>query len=426
MYSTPGSCFFSDYLHGNLKYIALLGLYGFLFIRKRKYRSSYALRLVMLYTISVLFTRVYTGGGAGINALFELLVPVLNTQMAISCDKENFLSRWIKLTTVMVAISIVFWGAFYAVPSLVNVYPTASYVTQSIGSVGYEHIYHGKGLFIYSWLEIHAKRNCGIFTEPGRYQIVLNMTLYILLFWQDKLDFKDSKQYRRVVAIILVGLVTCQSTTGYLGTIMILSVFFFMGRTNKKFRGIKGFMIGAVAFGIIVLLADYATRGNESILYTQFIYKLFGEEGSGLDVSSGTGQYRAGTAMLCLEIMAEYPLGIGFTRFDIMKAAYGDGLVAASLVRYPAVYGILPWVILLGLIFYPIILRQKPSVAMLYAALFVNTTLAQTYMIWPGFFMISMYLVAVPKKRQEEDFRQTVARSAPQEQSLLPKSSVNG
>lgn len=409
MYIIPGSCLFSKYLTGNMKYYALIGLYGWLIIRKKKYRSGYSLRFVILFLISTLFTRVYTGGGAGVGTLFQFWVCVLSTQIAIYADKENFLSRWINFVTMFAAIGIFFWALFYAMPSLVHVLPTIRFNTQTLGSVGYQHTYYGKGLFIYSFLEIHAKRNCGLFTEPGVHQTVLNMTLYVLLFWQDRLGFKNSKQYRRCVAIILVALVSCQSTTGYLGTIMILTFFFFGGRAEKKFRGIKGFMVGAVALGVMALLADYGANGESSILYKQFIYKLFGAEG-GLDVSEGSGQYRTGTMIVCLNIMMNYPLGVGYDRFTLMKNSYASGLVAASLMQFPAVFGVLPWLILLGMLFLPVFIRQKPHVAFLYAFIFINTTLAQTDLIYPGFFMIPMYLVGVPKKRKEEDTNGQVAQ----------------
>lgn len=402
MYIIPGSCLFAKYLSGNMKYLALLGLYGGLIFMKKKFRSAYSLYFVVLFLVSTIFTRIYTGGGAGVGTLFQFVVGVLSTQIAIYCDKEHFLSRWIKLVTFFAAVSIVFWAAFYAVPSLADQYPGLKFITGTEGSKGYERILPGKGVFLYSYLKRHPTRNCGVFTEPGVHQIVLNMTLYILLFWQDKLEFENFRDYRKTVAIILVALVSCQSTTGYLGLVMILTFFFFSSRAEKKFRGIKAYMVAAVALGVIVLLMDYTFRGEESILYSQFIYKLFGDTSEGLDVSGGTGKYRTGTIMVCLDIMAKYPLGVGYDRFTIMKDAYGAELVAASLMQFPAVFGIFPWVILLGLILVPVFLRQKPNLALLYTALFVNTTLAQTDLIYPALFMIPMYLVGVPKKQKEE------------------------
>lgn len=418
MYIIPGSCLFAKYLTGNMKYLALLGLYGWLIVMKRKYRSAYSLYFVVLFLISTIFTRIYTGGGAGVSTLFQFVVGVLSTQIAIYCDKEHFLSRWIKLVTFFAAISIVFWAVFYAVPSLADSYPGLPFITGTEGTKGYERILPGKGVFLYSYLKRHPTRNCGLYTEPGVHQIVLNMTLYILLFWQDRLDFRSNRQYRRYVAIILGALVTCQSTTGYLGFVMTMAVFLLSSsRAEKKFRGIKAFMVAAVALALIVLLVDYMVRAEESILYTQFIYKLFGDSSGELNISEGTGQYRTGTIMVCLDVMSKYPLGVGYDRFTLMRDSYGEGLVAASLMQFPAVFGIIPWVILLGLILTPVFLRQKLSLALLYTALFVNTTLAQTDLIYPPFFLIPMYLVGVPKKKKKEEEAVPARRLRPRYQA---------
>lgn len=404
MYIIPGSCLFAKYLSGNMKYIALLGLYGALIVTRKKYRSAYALYFVVLFFVSTMFTRIYTGGGAGVGTLFQFVIGVLSTQIAIYCDKEHFLARWIKLATFFAAISILFWAAFYAVPSLVDSYPGLKFITGTEGSKGYERELPGKGVFFYSYLKRHPTRNCGLFTEPGVHQIVLNMTLYVLLFWQDKLEFKNYRDYRKYVAIILVALVSCQSTTGYLGAVMILTFFFFSSRAEKKFRGIKTFMVAAVALAVTVLLVDYMTRAEESILYTQFIYKLFGDTSGGLDISEGTGKYRTGTMVVCLDIMAKYPLGVGYDRFTIMKDSYGAELVAASLMQFPAVFGIIPWVILLVLLLAPVFLLQDLELAILYTVLFVNTTLAQTDLIYPAFFMIPMYLVGTRKTQKRKRY----------------------
>ena len=418
MYVIPGSCLFAKYLGGNLKYIALLGLYGWLIVTKKKYRSAYSLYFCILFLVSTIFTRIYTGGGAGVAALFQFVVGVLSTQIAIYCDKEHFLSRWLKTVTFFATISIVFWAAFYAVPSLVNAFPGLSFITGTEGSKGYERVLPGKGVFLYSYLKRHPTRNCGLYTEPGVHQIVLNMTLYVLLFWQDKLDFKSFKEYRKCVAIIMVALVSCQSTTGYLGAIMIFTFFFFSSGAEKKFRGIRSFMVVAVALGVMVLLGDYMFRGEESILYSQFIQKLFGDSEGGLDISEGTGKYRTGTMVVCLDIMARYPLGVGYDQFTIMKDAYGAELVAASLLQFPAVFGILPWVVLLVLMLTPVFVRQKLNHALLYTFLFVNTTLAQTDLIYPPFFLIPMYLVGVPKKQKEEPVSGQRLRPRYQQQSV--------
>ena len=135
-------------------------------------------------------------------------------------------------------------------------------------------------------------------------------------------------------------------------------------------------------------------------MYKQIIEKLFGSSGGGFDVSSGTGQYRLGTMIVSLATVFQHPLGVGYDAFYAARNAFGSGLVAASLLAYAAVYGIIPWLIVLGMIFTPVFRHQRRAVAFLYVLLFVNTTLAQTDLIYPAFFMIPMYLVATKNMRR--------------------------
>ena len=187
-----------------------------------------------------------------------------------------------------------------------------------------------------------------------------------------------------------------------LGAFAPLAIAFFLWSIGRDYL-IESFLKAwaLICFiALVVLFVDYATRANDSILYKQIIEKLFGSSGSGFDVSSGTGQYRLGTMMISLATVFQHPLGVGYDAFYAARNAFGSGLVAASLLAFAAVYGIIPWLIVLGMIFTPVFRYQRRAVAFLYVLLFVNTTLAQTDLIYPAFFMIPMYLVATKNMRR--------------------------
>ena len=145
-----------------------------------------------------------------------------------------------------------------------------------------------------------------------------------------------------------------------------------------------------------------------------------GSDGGGLDVSEGTGQYRMGTMMVCLDIMMNQPLGVGYDIFNVMKNAYADGLVAASFLQFPAVFGILPWLILLALLFLPVLTRMKAGPAFLFIFLFINTTLAQTDLMYPAFCMIPMCLVGVPMAEEKPEEKPEGKEEAADEQNADP------
>lgn len=403
----PGSCFFAVYLQGNSKYIAVLGLFAILFISNKKYRDikhQYGLIFSVFLLFVIFFVRMLVGG-VGVAAWFQYAVCLLCVQFVINCDHKYFLTRFIRLTVLMAAISIVFWALFCIMPSLVKAWPAERYFVQSIGTGRWAIDWYGKGLFLYSHLEIHPFRNCGIYTEPGVYQIVLNSALFVLLFWKNKLILKSYKQYKMMLGIILIALVSCQSTTGYISMLCILLFFYLFSRDKSKFSGkIKRYVLTLSAVAVIVLLVDLAISGEGSILYKQIIHKLF-NGGNSIDISEGTGQYRMITIKAGLYCIFNYPLGAGYNRFNLIRAMYGDGSVAASFVGFAAIYGIIPWIISMWNVFYPAFKRERWYVAVLFVIMFVNTTLGQTDLFYPTLMLIPMYLLS------EKHFKRKISYS---------------
>ena len=75
--------------------------------------------------------------------------------------------------------------------------------------------------------------------------------------------------------------------------------------------------------------------------------------------------------------------------------AAGDGLVAAAFVSYAAVYGIVPWLVLMFALFYPAFRWMSLPAAILFVGLFINTTLAQTHLLYTGLILVPTYLAIV-------------------------------
>lgn len=392
MLLVPASCLVAKYLSGNIRFLTV-GIYIVLFCYSKKYRSKYILCSVLFLLGVTLFTRLLNGG-AGMTSWLELTNCIVATYLAISCDKENFLTRYIKTVSFFATISIFFWLIFCLTPNMVNIWPATEYFTQSIGTKGYETFWHGKGLLLYSYLEMHPRRNCGFYTEPGVYQIVLNSALFVLLFWKNKLHFKRFKDYRKAIFIIIFALASCQSTTGYIGLLLNLLIFYVSNNQQDRLeRKIKKWIFLIASMVVIILLVDYASRGTASVLSLQIISKLFGKSGVGLDVSNGTGQYRWGTILVSVSTIIQHPFGVGIDAFASAKNIFGSGLVAASFASFAAIYGIIPWIITLSAVFKPVIRNEKRLITLLYIALFVNTTLAQTELLYPALIMIPMCLV---------------------------------
>lgn len=384
----PGSCLFQVYL-GNEKYFVILGLYALLFISQRKYRENYGILFVLVLAFLFFIVR-FLVGGVGLQVWAQFAVCVLSVQFAISCNSNAFLTRFIKIIVFFSSISIVMWALFTIAPTLADVWPAERYFVQSIGIDQWAKSYYGKGLLFYSYLDVHPDRNCGIFTEPGVYQTVLNAALFVLLYWKEKLELKSERQYFRYVIIVLVSLLTCASTTGYISMIIILFIYFVFFQDPSFSAGrIKRFIAVVCFIGVLILGIDYSIRGEDSLVYSQIIYKLF--PSGKLDVSEGSGQYRMGMILYAFSLIGKNPLGVGY---NVFNSGLEQGFVAASLVSFAAVFGVVPWLIVMFFTFYPVFKYEKKIICLLFICIFVNTTLAQTDLLYPGLIMIPLYLAA--------------------------------
>lgn len=393
----PGSCLFAKYFLGDWKYYVLLVFYAALFVSGKKYREGYAPVFALLLLVFVVVTRLITDGGAGLSAWMQFAVCLASVHFAVCCNRRMFLTRFVKLVCVFSVISLVFWLLFLVFPQLADIYPAQTYFTQSIGSdPAWAKDYYGKGLFLYSYLEIHPTRNCGIYTEPGVHQIVLNGALFVMLFWGNKLTGLTGRKYFWRLAVLVFTVLSCQSTAGYIGFLLIVVFFMFSRRVRSKGRyaaKAKRALAMLLCLAVIVLLLEYQVNGAESILNKQIVEKLFAGT-DGVSLMEGSGQYRVGTILLSVRSVIEHPLGVGYDRFIGLTNRAETGFVAASVMSFAAVYGVIPWIVMLAMVFVPVIRNESRTVALLFMLLFLNTTLAQTDLLYPALMMVPVYLEA--------------------------------
>lgn len=389
MLLTPGSTFVHISADPEIYYM-FMAVFAIALLLFKRIRESYGIILCGLFLITTMITRALCGG-VGLDSWSQLAGCVAITQMAICCNYECFLDRWIRTVVVFAAISIVLWAILCIFPSLVTTVLGPLFLVDTIGIYPWQTYEYGSGQLFYSWFNIHSTRNCGLYTEPGKYQVVLNSALFILLFWRDKLRFRGETRFKISLFIIIAALVSCQSTTGYIGMASIIAIYILFFKQNIRLKNIKMYIASIITIIVIALFIDYSLNTEKSVLHQQVILKLIGN--SGFDLSSGTGVYRAEMIELCISTIMSNPLGVGYDRLYQLAAGYGGGgLVAASLVQFGAVYGIVPWIAALFLIIYPVSKGCSVPTAVLFVILFVNTTLAQTHFLYTSLLMIPMYL----------------------------------
>lgn len=397
----PGSCLFAKWLENDIKYYIVLCIYIILFLTKKKYRASYAVIFSFALFIIVVFVRLITNGGVGISVWLQFTVCLCSVQFAICCDKKHFLSRFIKIVCAFSVISLIFWLTFLIFPQFLDHWPAIEYITNITGSDElWSTTYYGKGVFLYSALEAQSGRNCGIYTEPGVHQIVLNSALFVLLFWKNRILGLNRRKFYSYLVLLILTIFSCQSTTGYIAFLLIVLCYAIFGNKEKLYSSyfkLRRNLICLVLLVTIALFVEYAINDTSSIFYNQILNKLF-PDGS-FSLNSGTGQYRLNTILASIQSVIEHPLGIGYDNFALLNEAYEGELVAASIMSFAAVFGLFPWIVMMIFVVKPVISSESKVITVLFILLFINTTLAQTDLFYPGLMIVPTYLSVIAQNK---------------------------
>lgn len=373
----PGSCLFDKVLPSFIKLI-FASILLLQFLVNKKYRSIYVIILIISIVFFGLLVRALTYGGIGITSIISIITPILTINLAYKYDKRFFLNRFIRLSVFFFLVSLFSFAIQIIFPNFYYNELFYKFFTVAHGSAGYETFEYGHGFLFYSFLEVHSKRNCGIFTEPGVYQIILNAVLVILLFYTNKLIL--SVRIAKIFTLITIAtLITAQSTSGYIAMIIIF-LFYFIRYIYYKSIYMK-MILWFVVFITLFCIFDIMVNSTESIIFKAFINKIF-DENLKFDLNVSTGFYRMEGLKLCLDYMVKYPLGAGFNELsidlDLGNAAGG------ALLKFGAAYGFIPLVIFILWFCYPFLKKKQILMLLLSLFLFINTGLAQTYFCYTG------------------------------------------
>ena len=371
----------------NFEYLTLGIAIIFIFFYRRC-RSRWAFGFSAAIATNILFVRYFIGG-VGIVYLFKCMSGILLTAVAVNYDRSFFVERYVKVVTFFAGTSVVLWMVTLVAPQLYkqmtiltySIYSQKTYIS-AVDFIATPIKFYGALLYVFRE-GIDTVRNNGIFNEPGLYQIVLNSALYLTLFFPDLIS-NDKKRIRRYSLILLVTVITCQSTTGYLSLFAIL-LLFILKRQKKK----KNNIIAIIVVAIGILFADTVMNGQSSFFMSTI--------GSKISITNqgvsfvGSGKYRAETTTISLLSLLKNPLGIGMDRYDVLLAMAGktssDG---NALMLTGATMGIQMWLILILFVAVPMY-RQSQSKMEFFTLLFVyiNVTMGQSNVFYPGLLILT-------------------------------------
>lgn len=291
----------------NFNYFVLIVAGGVIFIIYRRIPHSFWY-ITVLFSCFIIFLRVANSGGTGIGYLASVLSVFFISYAAVYYDVGNFLRRYINTIMFFTVLSIGFWLVCNAIPS------AAPRLFIARTNPGFNATYYGN--LFYSFRSHDFTRNSGIFSEPGIYQMVLISALFFLLFYSEELGYSAKVIYRRAL-IIIFAIITTQSTSGYISLFVMLLVYFFQ-RNDSNNSLIKRIKTTVICGGIIVtlfLVYNYIATGNDSVLSSVVINKIFDESGK-IDLNVSTGASRNATLEVSIALISRNPFGVGYETYN--------------------------------------------------------------------------------------------------------------
>lgn len=337
-----------------------------------------AIALLLLLT-DVFFVRILNSGGIGLGIFIRWATQLLLAYVAVEIDSDYFIDRFSKFVTFMAVVSLLFYVVSLSNTSIIKAISLFQYSP-------WEGATHYGGL-LYT-LTTGYTRNTSVFNEPGLYQIVLNSALFFMMFYQDRIYCKErTKTY--MAAVLIITLLTTQSTNAYLGMLVIILCYMFQNKQkNAKFKIVLAFMI---LFG--VLIVDFAQNGESSLFYRVVLKKLSEiNHDTRSDYIVTSGQARWITIQMCMQSIIKHPLGIGIDKYNLELRRgflHADVAVAAVLFSMAAQIGVVPVVIMVRS-FLKKIWRNKECIASFIAVsfLFFNTLLGQSDFFYPAIWIL--------------------------------------
>ena len=378
-------------LYQDFFYIGSLALFCITYFPKGYLPNKpYFVRVLLLF-FSLLVTFVLTSGSLSMSSIVNVICRFLVVYIVVEFDKEEFCTRYIKLISFLATLSLIFYIIQLFSPGTIKmIFP--KYIIES--QVFY-------GTFFYAMGPSTQIRNCGIFMEPGIYQIVLISAVYIILFMDSELHISSRKKARYLL-ILISALVTGQSTTGYISLVLVVGVYLF-SKNDHNGSVYKKMLIPAVC---IFLVWDIY-RGEDGLIYSTIINKLFDASGN-VDLTVSTGASRYYSALADIEVFLRYPLGAGFDIYgrtwrSSLLVGLGDIASTAGLTRALATFGAISTMLILSIYLWLMRINGfSIYMKLAYILMFINISMGQPSIYFPALMIVLFIDVGNMRNREEQ------------------------
>ena len=214
------------------KYAYIIATVATLILIKFKIRNQKEFYLifgkVLIFLMLIFIGQYFVLGFISWIGAFNFILKVFMGAIIVNQLQSHFVSILFKVVVKLTLFSLF---AYF----LINIF--------SLPFIGYKIDSEQMSYFIYTISSTHQKQNDGMFWEPGAFAGILTLTL-VLNFESITYLWKNN---RSSILILLMGILTTQSTTGYIITFTIF-IFKFLKFKNKY-----------VSTGIIFLFVSLGT-----------------------------------------------------------------------------------------------------------------------------------------------------------------------
>ena len=234
-------------------------------IMKRKYNFNYKKMLILLFLISIIyFNKIVMDDSSGFSIYFSivLFVGFIFTEL-IPLDK--FIKIFIKVFSFLCVYSIIttyiviFFSDFFS-----GILPTYFLDIKNMNFLDC--------IFTFVYIPEYGiqYRNYSIFSEPGVFQIFINIALILELFFK-----KNNEVNRKRVLIFLIALISTFSTAGIICGIGVMGNYMLWKSGNKD---VKKYTLKALVFLIIIGFIVISFNEEISKTFGGMIGKFSGDE----------------------------------------------------------------------------------------------------------------------------------------------------
>lgn len=277
-----------------------------LFVLQKRIKINIKYTMWMLVICGLLVINHFTtNGSTSLGTVGNFFSRFCIAFICIELNREKFKERLLNIIVLIAKINLVEF--------LIGLTP-ARIVFNFLPALKSSGLVYHCSLF-YAARVSDMSRNNGMFGEPGVYQIILNVALVILLF--ENCSWLSQRKRKNYLIVLILTILTAQSTTGYLGAMIVLGCFVFSSSEYKEKTWLKLLIVAGVA--LFAVVAIYG--GTDSFIYERFTSKLFGGS-SGVDLSSSTGRYREISIETDLLIAAKNFWGVGTSQYKVWWAQY--------------------------------------------------------------------------------------------------------